>query len=164
MDELISLIGKEFASFELGEGVGWAQSKAMDMYADANDLAAARKNDRDRHWRDFISEEMDSMLGGAAFLDARGVAFYLPAFMIASLKFRQKRNADMPLNQEYGFLRCLAREDPRNPSRLLNTCQRDLVTRFLFWLGGQPFGDAAANLVNDWIGTCELLKAAESKE
>jgi hypothetical protein len=78
-----------FQGVRLGEGVSLHQARAMDDYASDDEIAAARALDIEERWQDVPDEKVDRFSDALAFMDAAGLRFYLPRFMVFALKHRE---------------------------------------------------------------------------
>lgn len=86
IQELIERIRAAFLDVELGDGITIHQAIVLDDRGDRFDEAKARRKDAGVHWTELTCETVQKCNSALSFLDEKGVRFYLPAFMICSLK------------------------------------------------------------------------------
>lgn len=84
--ELISRIEKAFAGVVLSDGVTLHEAAALEGYASEIECAEARRLDAGRNWQDLTDEEIQQCGDVLSFLDELGLRFYLPAYMIWTIK------------------------------------------------------------------------------
>jgi hypothetical protein len=85
--DLITEIRAAFDGVSREGGVSLHQCPVLDDHGTAEELAAAARLDTDRDWSEVPDEWIqDRSIGGLAFLDAVGWKYYLPAFMICSIR------------------------------------------------------------------------------
>jgi hypothetical protein len=82
------LIRHAFQGVTLGNGVGLWEGRALDDYADARGMAAARLRDERTEWSRIPLDDLCQCESSLTFADAEGVRFLLPAFMMAELEDR----------------------------------------------------------------------------
>ncbi|MBW9074967.1 hypothetical protein JNB72_18345 [Agrobacterium deltaense] len=73
------------AGVTLGGGVGLSEAQALDDYASNEVRAARRAGDEKSDWSAIPLKDLNRHSGSPAFLDAEGMRFHLPAYMIADL-------------------------------------------------------------------------------
>lgn len=135
-DAVVREIEIAFASVGRGGGVSWSEALVIDRYGTTAERAAARSQDRDRHWRDVAADpswDPSPGLGGFSFLDPIGFRYYLPAAMTVHAK-----SLGTPSMLPYQLELPSEQEDDVNarPYRLdqfepLTPPQRSAVARFL---------------------------------
>jgi hypothetical protein len=82
-------IEQAFRSVSRAGGVSWSQTGVLDGYGTEEELAAARKLDTERNWRELVDDpswEFEVMFGGFGFLDPIGLRYYLAAAMMRQLR------------------------------------------------------------------------------
>ncbi len=86
---LIARIESAFAGVTLGGGIGLAESVALDYHEAFEDRATARLRDEKMDWHKLIDDPeltRKGFTGGPIFMDAEGLRFYLPAYLITAIK------------------------------------------------------------------------------
>lgn len=77
----------------LGGGVGLSEAQALDDYASNEVRAACRAGDEKSDWAAIPLKDLNRHSGSPAFLDAEGMRFHLPAYMIADLDGDYRHNS-----------------------------------------------------------------------
>lgn len=93
MSTVAEQIEQAFDSVTRGSGVTLHEAERIDDYASLAERAAARKLDRESHWREVPG--VDIALHGTILssLDDAGFRYYLPAYMIWTLRnYRQSQS------------------------------------------------------------------------
>lgn len=85
-DELIELVRRAFAGVELGAGIGLRESDGIDDYAGPEELARLRADDEKHDWQRIPADLLNFCHAAPSFLDATGLRFHTPAFLVAELK------------------------------------------------------------------------------
>lgn len=75
-----------FAGVQLGGGVGLKQAQGLDDYEDEETCAAWRADDEKEDWSRITSHRLNCCNSSLSFLDAEGMRFHLPAYLMADLK------------------------------------------------------------------------------
>lgn len=83
---LIAEITSAFDGVSRGNGITLHEARAMDNYASPQEQRAARLYDTERRWQDVPDADIVDCCSALSFLDKDGFRYYLPAFMIYSLK------------------------------------------------------------------------------
>ncbi len=84
--KLIRQIEAAFDGVELGNGVSLHQARAMDDYAPAEEVQAARALDTEVRWQDISDEKLDKFSDTLSFMDVEGFRFHIPRFMVYVLQ------------------------------------------------------------------------------
>lgn len=84
------LVRSAFKGVTLGDGVGLRHGQGLDERADEKMLAAYRALDETDDWSAIPIEDLDRYSSSLSFLDAAGMRFHLPAYLIASLEGRSQ--------------------------------------------------------------------------
>jgi hypothetical protein len=84
--QVLSAIRAAFAGVTLGGGIGLREADGLDDYANAETLARYRERDEKRDWTAIPSADLDRYYCGLWSLDADGVRFHLPAYLVADLE------------------------------------------------------------------------------
>ncbi|MFN0017358.1 MAG: DUF6714 family protein [Pirellulaceae bacterium] len=125
-DELINLVRDAFAGVELEDGVGLRESDGIDDYAGPEELKRLRAIDEKQDWQKIPADLLGQCNAAPSFLDAKGMRFHTPAFLVAELKgeFHQDFIGRL-IDESY-----TAREFPS----LLTTSQREAIIECIrFW-------------------------------
>ena len=85
-DELIELVTAAFAGVQLDDGIGLRESDGIDDYAGADESKRLRAADEKHDWRKIPAELLSYCNAAPSFLDAKGMRFHAPAFIVAELK------------------------------------------------------------------------------
>ncbi|PYG59882.1 DUF6714 family protein [Rhizobium sp. UGM030330-04] len=112
-------VREAFADVTLGGGVGLSEAQALDDYASNEVRAACRAGDEKTDWAAIPLKDLNRHSGSPAFLDAEGMRFHLPAYMIADL--------DGDYRHEFTPYLCGCQET----FSLLTPLQRDAVEMYL---------------------------------
>ncbi|GAB5407050.1 MAG: hypothetical protein Aurels2KO_52810 [Aureliella sp.] len=89
--EIKRSIRTAFFDVKLGSGMGMLEADGRDRYADDAELAALRSRDERDNWKSFSSETLNQYYCSFGYLDAKGMLFHLPAYLLCEL------------NDEYDF-------------------------------------------------------------
>ena len=84
--ETIALIEQSFDTYSLDGGISLREAKGIDSYESKSALKKARMLDEKNDWRNIPYRDIENIPSIFSFLDAKGVMFYLPAFMIYIIK------------------------------------------------------------------------------
>jgi hypothetical protein len=79
-------VAAAFAAVRLGDGVSLHETVVIDDGGDAAERQAARRRDPEERWQEVTAATLARVPSALSFLDARGLRFYLPAYMTASLE------------------------------------------------------------------------------
>src|SRR2546428_9734138 len=109
-NSLIRHIEHAFADVSRDDGCSWQEGDEIDNHGTDEELLAAKALDRDTCWQEVSPELFDQYPSAVAFLDAKGLRYYLPAFMIADIK----RNGRWESAIDDGFEARLAEPDSRD--------------------------------------------------
>ncbi|HZK79927.1 MAG TPA: DUF6714 family protein [Humisphaera sp.] len=90
--QLLRQIEAAFDGVELGGGVSLHQARAMDDYAPAEEIRAARAEDTERRWQDVSDEKLDRLHDTLPHMDSEGFRFYIPRFMTFALRNESSQN------------------------------------------------------------------------
>jgi hypothetical protein len=85
-DELIDLVRRAFSGVELDEGIGLRESDGIDDYADPDELKRLRAADEKHDWQMIPADLLNHCNAAPSFLDAKGMRFHTPAFLVSELK------------------------------------------------------------------------------
>lgn len=119
-------IRKAFAGVRLGLGVGLYEAQAIDNYASSKeDQARLREKDEKEDWRNISIESLNECNSSLSFLDAEGMRFHIPAYLIADL------NGDYRFGLAFSLVNPLGIEAQ---FKLLSESQRSAVRRYLEYI------------------------------
>jgi hypothetical protein len=129
-NRLRAKIEAAFVGVTLGDGIGLKEGDGIDDYSDANLLAQLHAQDERRDWHRLTSDDLLSYQNSISFMDAEGIRFHLPAWMLAEL--RDEGIA--------GLIWSICRIAPHNEKKfaLLSTEQRAVVREFLEFMRADP--------------------------
>ncbi len=127
IESLCRLIDEAFDGVVLGDGIGLWEAQGLDDMDDAETCANLRAKDEKEDWRKISYEDLNICFSSPGFLDAPGMRFHLPAFLIAEL-----RN-ELGLEFHYRLLNFNYHDIERYS--MLNSKQRLVVRAFLLFLG-----------------------------
>ncbi|RYD19233.1 MAG: hypothetical protein EOP88_19765 [Verrucomicrobiaceae bacterium] len=125
--EVCSEIRAAFKGVTLGNGIGLSQARALDDHVDHAASSAYRENDEKDDWERIPKEVLDRYRGSLVFLDAEGMRFHLPAYLIADLEGESGHDMGWELTLT-GYSRF----------SLLNKEQRMAVRSYLQLLASDP--------------------------
>lgn len=129
---LIESIRGAFADVTLGDGIGLLQGEGMDAYEGGDALVRRRARDEKYDWAAIPVARLNACYSSLCFLDAEGMRFHLPAYLIADLKGLYHQ--DLVFNLTYFEHDNMSRFD------LLSNAQRQVVREYLlFRLSDQDY-------------------------
>jgi hypothetical protein len=84
-DNLITAIKSAFEHVKLEDGIGIWEAQGIDDYSDLQTIAALKEKDEREYWDKVPYQDLVTCSSSLSFLDAKGMLFYLPKFMIFDL-------------------------------------------------------------------------------
>ena len=123
---LITRIEAAFDGVELGEGLSLHQGRALDDYEPPEVVADARADDTEERWQDISDEKVERLWDALGFLDAEGVRFYLPRYMVYAQ--RHYGRSSSPASDSALYHSDL--RDSTGRHALLSPAQRQVVQAF----------------------------------
>ena len=84
-DELIDLVRRAFADVKLQDGIGLRESDGIDDYAGSEELKRLRATDEKNDWQKISADLLNYCNAAPSFLDAKGMRFHTPAFLVSEL-------------------------------------------------------------------------------
>lgn len=143
---LIKQITKAFEGVTRDGGVSLHEAREIDNYEGAEGRAEARKKDTDCRWQDVPEEWIEHFYDVFPFFDAKGFRYYIPAYMVWTLKnykSSQSNSVDFTIYALGVYERV---DDPYYRFRLLNAEQSKAVCNFLKFMAtyGAYWVDAGA--------------------
>jgi hypothetical protein len=92
MNRLIDLVDEAFDGVLLDNGIGLREADGLDDYAQPDRLKKLRAQDEKLDWRKITPELLGYCNAAPSFLDAKGLRFHTPAFIIAELRGQAEVN------------------------------------------------------------------------
>ena len=131
--ELLARIRRDFGAILRGHGVSLHETEVIDSYGSTRDRQKARKMDTDRYWWEVRDEWIEKFggVGGLAFLDDRGFAYYLPAYMSYWLRTGQEPN----------FLSYYIAGPRKHRYKLFTAAQRETIAAFVSFVNRLSEGE-----------------------
>jgi hypothetical protein len=83
---LIDEITAAFDGVSREDGTTLHEAEAMDDWKSPEEQRAARRLDREARWQDVPDKDISACCSALSFLNEKGFRYYIPAFMIYSLK------------------------------------------------------------------------------
>jgi hypothetical protein len=135
---LIRRVREEFAGVSRGLGRTLHEAVGLDKWLNGDELNRERARDTDTDWADVPSADIESSPEIFSYLDFRGFAYYLPAYMVWSLEKFDTSPSATPDFLVYAL-------DPSGPiagTKLshfdqLTQGQREVVADFLHFMAKQ---------------------------
>ena len=84
-DELVDLVRRAFADVKLDDGIGLRESDGIDNYAGPEELKRLRATDEKNDWQKISVDLLNYCNAAPSFLDAKGMRFHTPAFVVSEL-------------------------------------------------------------------------------
>ncbi len=84
---LIEQITTAFQGVTRGKGVSLHEADVIDAYGSSKERAKARRLDTDTRWQDVPDADIEQYHWILSFLDLQGFHYYVPAYMVWSLKY-----------------------------------------------------------------------------
>lgn len=133
-----------FGGVTLGGGIGLSEAQALDDYANDEVRATCRAGDEKNDWAAIPPRDLNRHSGSPAFLDAEGMRFHLPAYMIADL--------DGDYRHEFAPYLCGCQEK----FSLLTPLQRTAVEVYLRAISEREnvssYQDDINRALEEWVG------------
>jgi len=142
-DELATEIEQAFDGVTRQDGTTLHEGRILDDYGSEEERLAARREDTEGRWQDVSGETIEELYDAIAFLDARGFCYYLPTYMVWTL--RHGLESDCPAAN------CVAEEllrpDRQKEAESLTAEQRRATARFLEFVSQreEAYGQAAVS-------------------
>eukprot|EP01129_Flabellula_baltica_P016643 TRINITY_DN8_c1_g2_i3.p1 TRINITY_DN8_c1_g2~~TRINITY_DN8_c1_g2_i3.p1 ORF type:complete len:163 (+),score=25.14 TRINITY_DN8_c1_g2_i3:653-1141(+) len=84
--QVIKTIQNAFKGTTLNGGIGLLQGRALDDYNDTPEhMAHCRAKEESEDWTKISADDMETYQSSLSFVDAKGMRFLLPAYMIGEL-------------------------------------------------------------------------------
>ena len=81
-DIILNHISEAFKDVKLEDGISISQARLMDDYRDTKEnIKNARSIDNEQSWTEISKDKLEKLYDAITFLDAKGLRFYLPAYM-----------------------------------------------------------------------------------
>ena len=84
-DNLIQHVQRVFTGVELDGGMGLQEAAGIDDYAGPQELERLNAADEKVDWRRIPPERLSQCFAAPSYLDAKGMRFHIPAFLVAEL-------------------------------------------------------------------------------
>ena len=152
---VIEEITRAFDGVSREDGVTLHEAIALDDYATDDEQAAARALDTETRWQDVPNLDIENGCFALAFFDAKGFRYYIPAYMIWTLRYY-----DTSSSASSDFtLYALSPDSEYNLSRfqLLTPLESAAVCAFLHYMAANDEGnenDARKALNGYWGRFC----------
>jgi hypothetical protein len=127
-DELIDLVRQAFADVKLEDGIGVRESDGIDDYDGPEELKRLRATDEKDDWQKIPTDLLNYCNAAPSFLDAKGMRFYTPAFVVSEL------NGEF--NQDFIGRLIDGSYSATEFSKLLTNDQRDAMIECIRFYGG----------------------------
>lgn len=124
---VMAQIEEAFVGVKLEDGVGLEESNGLDDYADEATLQRLRTLDEREDWHRIPPAKMTFAYGGLSFMDAKGMRFHLPAYLLAHLR----DEADDPIFHLTGLYGRELSDFARAKFDLFTKAQREAVQAYL---------------------------------
>jgi len=160
--QIIDEIERAFDGVTRDDGVTLHETWEIDRCSSDRMRAKARRLDTDRRWQDVPDADIEQLPYALCFLDAEGFRYYIPAYMVWSLRHHQTNDSEAVDNTVSAFMSDPLHKDKRYS--LLNDLQRRVICQFLTYFSGDE-GDsdraywAAIALRIGWGECCTETKA-----
>jgi hypothetical protein len=118
-----------FQGVTLGDGVGLRQGRAMDDYEDEKGQREARVRDEKDDWKAIPDKDLKYYYSSPNFLDADGMRFHLPAYMLSD-EYRDN-------NDTLTFHLTHLNDYGKSQFTSLTALQRAAVRDYLIWCDQQ---------------------------
>lgn len=129
-DALIEMVRQAFSRVQLEDGIGLREACGLDDYAGPEELKRLRAMDEKHDWQRITAELLTQANAAPSFLDAQGMLFHTPAFIVAELSGEFHHDfIDRLIDGSY-----MARDFPR----LLTTEQRKAIIACIRFYGSIP--------------------------
>lgn len=124
------MIRDAFQGVTLGHGIGLFEGQGLDDYADAATCKIYRDKDQKDDWKNISTEDLNHCYSSLSFLDAEGMRFHLPAFLIAELYGELGVDPIFHLTHLDDFA--------KSKLVLLSNTQRNAIREFLLLVRDEP--------------------------
>jgi hypothetical protein len=162
-DELIKEITSAFNGVSREGGTTLHEAMAMDERESDDEQRAARHLDVDRSWQDVPDADISDSCSALSFLDGKGVRYYIPAFMIYTLRHWGHDENEVLSSCRYHLLhersKSLRKSDPASIAERNNftDAQCKAVARFLRFIiefDESKADEATVGAVQRWERFC----------
>jgi hypothetical protein len=148
---LIDRVRAEFANVSRGLGRTLHEAIGLDKHLNGDDLNRERARDTEVHWTDVPAADIEDSPEIFSFLDFRGFAYYLPAYMVWALENYDHSDSATPDFLIYALDPHGALQDTKlSHFDQLASGQREVVAEFLRFMSEQTQhadSDAAARAI-----------------
>jgi hypothetical protein len=145
--EVGNTIKNAFKPVLLGNGIGLYEAEAIDNYKGQDEIAVARKKDRNewKKWGDIPENVIKTFYSALCFVDKEGMRFLLPAYMLFAVKNYDKSDSASVDSVMYALDRGL--DAFGGDESFLSQEQKEAIISFLKFMvieAGDDLVDAAA--------------------
>jgi len=123
VDLIRNNIRAAFRNVVLGDGIGLWQAQAIDDYETKEFQLKARARDEKTSWLDIPDDDLSKCQSSLSFLDAEGMRFLIPAFILAELSGNINEGPIYSLSQSVIVY--------PDRFRLFNAVQKQAITSYL---------------------------------
>jgi len=132
-DKLINEISEAFAKVSLEDGIGILEAEALDLCESDKKLEKARKSDFRKKWNEIPESIIEEHYSALCFMDAKGLRFNLPAYMIFALK-NWEHSASASIDAPIYALANVESEQFQEEWSIFTIEQRKAITKFLKYM------------------------------
>lgn len=143
LSDLIAEINAAFDGVCREDGITLHEALAIDDRKSFEEMKAARQFDTDQQWQTVRDEDLLACESALSFLDAKGFRYYLPAFMLQSLKDWQPDSSGILDSCVYHLLhepqKSLRKSEPAQIAAKYSftVAQIEAIARFLRFIVGE---------------------------
>ena len=148
---LLANLQTAFSDVKLEDGVGLLESLELESRSSLDERQMARSQDEKTNWQALSGSMLAGTFACFAFLDQKGMRFYLPAFLRAEVLGE--------LTEDLVWHLCQVRGQWGNRFQILSEEQRHVVADILEWVAGHPHRDAQVELIR--IAIAEFWRAEQ---
>jgi hypothetical protein len=152
--EVIRSIQQTFAGVGREDGVTLHETREIDLYSGPHERAVARLLDTDEMWEQVPAASIAKFSEALCFLDPKGFRYYIPAFMIWTIKNYRKSDSCSGDYTLYALCR-LDKSDSDSTARLnlLNDRQRSAIAMFLLYFSSEAYNEEIVEVIHRfWRG------------
>ena len=140
---IIKAITQAFDGVERGK-ITLHETEVIDDYGGEEERAEARKKDRENTWQGVPDKDMEYSYWWYAYVDAQSLKYYLPAYMIWTLKHHDQTTGSMSPETTISAVTVNRKEFEEQKLKILNEEQCKAVARFLEYMSRlQPYAKGA---------------------
>lgn len=152
--QLIREIETAFDGVSREGGISLHQAQALDECRDGDEVEQAGTLDTETRWQDVPESEIAKMEVAMCFMDDIGLKYYLPAFMVYSIKHHETCETNSANHPIYQLI--AKTEEEKKRFSIFNTPQKKAIRRYLeymaYFAGEEADSDAAKEALNSYWG------------